>query len=56
MNFQPEFKVVLLRLILVSENLDGVNLIKCKRLHMTRSSLAPLVFEGIDAEQTHLPL
>jgi len=45
MNFKPEFKIVLLRLILVSENLDGIHLIKCKQLQMTQSPLAPLVFE-----------
>lgn len=46
MNFNPEFKAVLLRLSLISENLDGIHLIKCKHLHRTQSSLAPLVFEG----------
>lgn len=46
MNFKPVFKVVLLKLILISENLDAIHLSKCKHLHMTWSLLAPLVFEG----------
>lgn len=42
----PDFKVVLLRFILIHEHLDGINLIKYMHLHVILSSLAPLVFEG----------
>lgn len=50
MNFQLEFKVVTLRLLLTSEKFDGIHLIEGKHLHGTQSSLAPLVFEGYLAD------
>lgn len=36
MNFQLEFKVVTLRLLLTSEKFDGIRLIECKHLHVTQ--------------------